>query len=475
MKPQLRPRRVLPRLAAAALAVAAAIAPVALPAAADNETEEVVYVVKSYVHGVQPLFSDVVMLRSGSLAELGSIRLLRGAHTVAVTPDRQRIWVTQPPPNRITVIDAERFEVLENIDLGDILLYSPEGVAITPDGNEAWVTYFGTGEIGVYDASTGAYVDDFAVGGVPDFVCFTPDGAKAYVVDYQNATVTSIRASDREILATRDFFGHRCQDAVVSPDGTRFYMANEDADQVEVIRTSDDAVLAPIPTGDRPRGIAISPGGEYLYVGHWLPSGAVHMIALPDGSLLDSVAGFGNARRLALNPAGTRLFVSDHDLDAAAAIAIEGETLRIDVVADLNVDPELHASPVGIAVGRYPRPVPDVKLNGSDGPIRLTWADRGRLGLALDANGRDDEADLWVAARTPVGLLFLTPSGWSASRVPLYQGRLRDVPFFEYPEVPLSGWAPGNYVFGFAVDVRRDGLLTIPLAYADKARLTITP
>ena len=52
----------------------------------------------------------------------------------------------------------------------------------------------------------------------------------------------------------------------VSPDGTRAYVTNLVDDTVSVIDTATNTVTATIPVGDGPDGVAVSPDGTRVYV-----------------------------------------------------------------------------------------------------------------------------------------------------------------------------------------------------------------
>ena len=118
--------------------------------------------VNSYVHPPKPGWSTVSMIRNSTFAILKTLTLWGAdAHTVAVTPDKTRLWVTSPPDNVIFIIDAETFEISSTKYLGDVIIYRPMGVAVTPDGNYAYVTLEETGEITVYNASTAAFVPTY--------------------------------------------------------------------------------------------------------------------------------------------------------------------------------------------------------------------------------------------------------------------------------------------------------------------------
>jgi YVTN family beta-propeller protein len=450
-----------------------------------TETEEVVYVVNSYVHrtGPTPLeWSTISMLRGTTLATLKTLTLDgHAAHTVAVTPDGQRAWVTVPGlgSGRIAVIDTASFEVVSEIDTGDV---GPEGVAFTR-GVAAWVTCRKTGEVAIFNARTGRLLNRIVVGGGPGFIVFTPDGRKAYVVDDQHSQVTAIEVTGPDegaVVATLPLAGHALQDAVVSPDGGRAYVANMSEGRIEVIDTATDTVLTPIPTDVAPRGIAMSPDGSHLFVAHWPnealaePGNAISMIRLSDGAEVASLGGLGNFRRIVARADGTRLFVDDHNGNNAVAIDVVGETLRVAQVESLYSVPGFGASPVGLALAQYRRPVPRVTINGSDGPVRLTRSASARLALSLDTNGRADEADWWVVCGGPTGVFYWTAAaGWTRTVRPAAQGPLVGGTA-SGPVVSLAGWPTGTYVFGFAVDVKRDGLLSTRYAYSDTVTLVLS-
>jgi hypothetical protein len=65
-------------------------------------------------------------------------------------------------------------------------------------------------------------------------------------------------------------------------------------------------------------------------------------------------------------------------------------------------------------------PIPDIKANGSDGPIVINQGGLLTLTVSLDPGSHDgDNADWWVAATSPFGLYWFTlHSGWISSDTP---------------------------------------------------------
>jgi hypothetical protein len=120
-------------------------------------------------------------------------------------------------------------------------------------------------------------------------------------------------------------------------------------------------------------------------------------------------------------------------------------------------------------------PVPDIKTNGSDGPITITCTDTLSITVEFDAGSfSGDEADWWLVARTPFGWYYYDKSaGWLPGREVTLQITLRDLPLREV--LNMSGLPAGNYTFYFGVDMVKNGLIDIGQAYYDQVKVTIIP
>ncbi|MDE2889237.1 MAG: dockerin type I domain-containing protein [Gemmatimonadota bacterium] len=97
---------------------------------------------------------------------------------------------------------------------------------------------------------------------------------------------------------------------VLSPDHRLAYITEDAANQVEVIHLKDAESVAIIPLPYKPSGIAISPGGNAVYVGHPLRP----WVSVIDGlrqAFTDSIRldGWGNGRLVA-SPEGDRIYTT---------------------------------------------------------------------------------------------------------------------------------------------------------------------
>ncbi|QEH37914.1 Lactonase, 7-bladed beta-propeller [Aquisphaera giovannonii] len=135
----------------------------------------------------------------------------------------------------------------------------------------------------------------------------------------------------------------------LSADGRRLLTANQTAGSVSLVDTEANKVLAEVPTGDRPAGVAISPDGSRGLVAHWYGYD-VALLSL-DG---DRLAILG---RLEVGPEPRGVTFSRDGKSAYVAVGVSNEVVKLDL------DPLRIAGRV--AVGREPRGLatsPDGKL-----------------------------------------------------------------------------------------------------------------
>jgi YVTN family beta-propeller protein len=136
------------------------------------------------------------------------------------------------------------------------------------------------------------------------------------------------------------------------PSGSHVYIGNMDDNSVSVIATASNTVVATVPVGMGPMGLAVHPNGSRLYVANYyedtvsvidtatntvVPGGTITIDAGPPGN-------FDGPIGLAVNPAGTRLYVVNNESFSVSVI----DTATLAVVA--TVKSGMGQRPVGVAV-----------------------------------------------------------------------------------------------------------------------------
>src|SRR5260370_11724356 len=158
--------------------------------------------------------------------------------------------------------------------------FSPLGVAIRPNGKFAYVTNTGaicdfcgavqSYSVSVVDTATYSVVATIPVGQYPAAVAITPNGAFAYVANYNSNSVSVIDTVTNTVTATV-MVGTGPWGIAITPNVAFAYMTNYTSHNVSVISTTTNAVVASVPVGDGLTGtpawgVAITPNGAFAYV-----------------------------------------------------------------------------------------------------------------------------------------------------------------------------------------------------------------
>ena len=156
----------------------------------------------------------------------------------------------------------------------------------------------------------------------PYTVALSRDGARAYVSEWGQKTVSVVDTASRTLVG-KITVGTHPSALAVSPTRDELYVANTDSDSISVIDTDVDRVTRTLslqpydgaPVGTSPNALAVSPDGRTLYVANGGDNDvAVVRLAGGDGRE-DSVEGLIAAgwypSGIAVDPSGKRLFVTN--------------------------------------------------------------------------------------------------------------------------------------------------------------------
>ena len=176
----------------------------------------------------------------------------------------------------------------------------PFKVAFTSDGERAIVTEFDEGAIAVINRASGKVLRHIPTQGEqPTGVAVTPDSKWAVVTNSLSGSVAfiSLDTFQTETLPLRGM----PWDVVLSPDGKRAYISVSQLDQVTVIDLAAHKIIGAMPTGRRPRALAITPDGATVVSAN-MTEGSVSY--LDTRSLMQT----GQGRTPAVNLRGVAVF-----------------------------------------------------------------------------------------------------------------------------------------------------------------------
>ena len=134
---------------------------------------------------------------------------------------REYAYVTNGKSNTVSVIDLTprpipSFHVIKTITVGS----EPTGVTANSKKNEIYVVNTGSNNVSVIDAERNQVVATIGVHGKPYFIEVSPDGRRGYVANSASANVSVIDLENRVLLGNVRV-GASPGLAKISPDGGR--------------------------------------------------------------------------------------------------------------------------------------------------------------------------------------------------------------------------------------------------------------
>lgn len=225
----------------------------------------------------------------------------RSPHEAFFTPSGREVWVSVRGENYIQILDGRTFKLTGRIPVPNgpgMTIFSPDGkygyvcssfspetviidtrsrkiagrvkqaspfcpdIAATPDGKQVWLTLKDVGKVMVFDARPPfAMLKTIDTGPITNHVNIVRNarGQFAYVTVGTQNVVKVFRTSDFSQVAAITV-GALPHGLWPSGDGTRIYVGLENADAVAAIDTITNSVIATVPVGQGPQGVAYVPG-----------------------------------------------------------------------------------------------------------------------------------------------------------------------------------------------------------------------
>jgi YVTN family beta-propeller protein len=104
-------------------------------------------------------------------------------------------------PSRKVVHKVEFPALPQNIDLGPLLNTATHGLTLTPDGKELWAASLPTGNVYVYDVASGKVSPAIAVGQLPNWIAFSPDGRYGCITNTGSNDCSIVERGSRKEVA----------------------------------------------------------------------------------------------------------------------------------------------------------------------------------------------------------------------------------------------------------------------------------
>ena len=156
-------------------------------------------------------------------------------------------YVSNGKSDSVSVIDTtpgspQQFRNVKTIAVGA----EPTGIAASPTRNEIYVANAGSANVSIIDAERNQVVATIGVHANPYFVSVSPDGQRAYVANAGSANVSVLDLAKRAVIAAIRVGGAPGL-AKVSPDGKLVVVSNRADNTISIIDTAKLAVRATVP------------------------------------------------------------------------------------------------------------------------------------------------------------------------------------------------------------------------------------
>ncbi|HEX5692974.1 MAG TPA: YncE family protein, partial [Roseiflexaceae bacterium] len=197
------------------------------------------------------------VLASQRVAAVGPQQFAKSTYSspIALSQNNALLWVVNPDDDSVSVIRTDTNAVLRKITVGD----EPQSVAVDPSNAFAYVANAADNTVTViriFNATPGATFDarvdgsvgqggKLTTGAEPWNIAISPDGARLFVANSGQDTITIINANTRQIIGNYDLRNSVCNDHTGDNVGDPAYHF-------------------------QPRGLAITQNNAQLYVTRFL-------------------------------------------------------------------------------------------------------------------------------------------------------------------------------------------------------------
>lgn len=203
--------------------------------------------------------SDEVSDDRRAMRVLAEVKVPGKPAGIALSPDRNTIYVTAPEAKELDVIDAVSRAVKKRIAVGE----GPLGVAVNPVNGDVLVADWYQHKLRVLDQATLEIKGEVATGKSPSGVALTPDGRLILTTDRDSDQVSIIDAASLKVVKTVPV-GERPFGITIDKAGKRAYTANVKSNDVSVIDIPSATTIATYKVGRRPYAVALTGGRAFV-------------------------------------------------------------------------------------------------------------------------------------------------------------------------------------------------------------------
>ena len=220
--------------------------------------------------------NEITVIDQATLAVTGHIPLGeaeggqgQGPAVMVATPDNKKLYTANWSGNSISVVDVAT-NAVTSIPLGG----RPWAIAMSPVGNTLFAGLTSM-ELVAIDTATNAITSYDTSPNFPESVIVSADGSQVYIdptsstlslSELTSGTIESLSATDGGVVEQPITVGGTPAFLSLSPDGTRAYTLNFIPGTMSVVDTTTWAVVATVNTGSQPIISSSTPNNQLVVV-----------------------------------------------------------------------------------------------------------------------------------------------------------------------------------------------------------------
>jgi YVTN family beta-propeller protein len=339
---------------------------ISLPTTASGPSSNLAYITNSGN-------GTVSAIRISSNTVVATIPVGASPQGVAVHPDGTRVYVTNGGSGSVSVVDTLTQTVVANVAVGT----SPLGIAINPSGTRVYVGHFGSAFLAVIDTATNTRLPDIPAASRATGLAISADGTRAYLANGSNVQVIDLvnNLALTNVLLNFNSFG-----VALSNDGSKAYIVQNQAKAVSVFNTATNQRSFDFTANGQPIGVAVNPVLNRVYVTTGATNGAAIgnsvMVFTGDTHQLVATVPVGTfPYGVAVDASGAWVYVANSGSDTVSVIDASSNT----IVATIPVG----ARPQSLGQFITPLSIPGAPI----GLAALRGNDQLALSFTLPADG----------------------------------------------------------------------------------------
>ncbi len=186
------------------------------------------------------------------------------------TPDGKVAVFSCEFDGRVVVVDMQTRQLIRVIDMPTRnFTMGPQDLRIAPDGSRFYIADSDSDGVWVLDKDLQTVTQHIPTGDGAHGLYFSRDAKRLFVTNRHEGSVSVLDAYTGAPITTWQIPGSASPDmGNVSADGSQLWLSGRYNAEVYVLSTTDGSLLARIPVGDGPHGLALMPQPGRYSTGH---------------------------------------------------------------------------------------------------------------------------------------------------------------------------------------------------------------